>query len=381
MTPDPPHFLFVICQHGAEDALKSEVARQWPAFRFAFSRPGFVTFKMGTGQQPEGLDLHATFARTSGISLGKVQGSNANLMSNELWSRLDNCDFDQLHVWQRDSCLPGERGFEPGVTPLAQEIGQVIAERCPADRPLPVNEIAGRGQRVLDCVLVEPTEWWFGCHLVNSRVSRWPGGVPSTTRTDMISRSYLKMQEALHWSKLPISRQETCVEIGSAPGGGTQALLQQGLQVIGIDPAEMDPSLLKNPSFTHVRKRPMDIRRREFRGVKWLVADSNVAPAHTLDSVESIVTDRNVNIRGLILTLKLIDWQLADNISHYVDRVRGWGFSYVKTRQLAFNRLEFCLVALRSRSQRRKISRPSRLSFTDGRLRVQGEKREAEPPQ
>ena len=363
MAEPSPQFLFVICQHGAEDALKAEIARQWPGFRLAFSRPGFVTFKVDSAQQLLGLDLRSTFARTSGISLGRVQGSHADPMADELWSRLD-LDFDQVHVWQRDTCLPGERGFEPGVTPLAEEVGQLIAQKCPVAKPLPVNQIAGRGQRVLDCVLVEPTEWWFGLHLVNSRVSRWPGGVAVVTRGEMISRSFLKMQEALNWSQLPVSRRETCAEIGSAPGGATQALLQQGLRVIGIDPAEMDPSLLQHPDFTHVRKRAADMRRREFRDVKWLVADSNVAPAHTLDSVESIVTDRNVHVRGLILTLKLTNWQLADEISHYVDRVRSWGFSYVKTRQLSFNRLEFCLAAMRSRNQRRKISRPRHRSET-----------------
>jgi len=350
-------------------------------FRFAFSRPGFVTFKVDADRKLAGLDLRATFARTSGISLGKVDGDNADQMAGELWSRLGDSDFDQLHVWQRDARLPGERGFEPGVTPLAQEIGQRIADRCPASKRLAVNRTAGRGQRVLDCVLVEPTEWWFGFHFVTSRVSRWPGGVPFEADTEMISRSYLKMQEAIAWSQLPVNAQELCAEIGSSPGGATQALLQRGLRVIGIDPAEMDPSLLLNPNFIHVRKRAADIKRREFRDVKWLFADSSVAPAHTLDSVESIVTDRNVHVRGLILTLKLINWQLAEEIPRYVDRVRSWGFGYLKTRQLAFDRREFCLVAMRSRSQRRKISRRAQHSAAGKPLQFRPANSKAEPPE
>ena len=39
-------FLFVTCQVGAEKAVKGEVAQRWPEFRLAFSRPGFLTFKL-----------------------------------------------------------------------------------------------------------------------------------------------------------------------------------------------------------------------------------------------------------------------------------------------------------------------------------------------
>ena len=56
-------------------------------------------------------------------------------------------------------------------------------------------------------------------------------------------------------------------------------------------------------------------RRREFRGVKVLAADINVAPNYTLDTVETIVTHPEVRIRGLLLTLKLLDWKLADELA------------------------------------------------------------------
>jgi 23S rRNA (cytidine2498-2'-O)-methyltransferase len=79
----------------------------------------------------------------------------------------------------------------------------------------------------------------------------------------------------------------------------------------------------------------------------------NAAPAFTLDAVEAIVTHDAVNIRGMLLTLKLSNWALADEIRSYISRVRGWGFDYVRARQLAFNRQEMCLAVMRSRSMRR----------------------------
>lgn len=353
-----PHFLFVVCQRGAENVLKQEVAREHPGFRFAYSRPGFVTFKLPEDEPPaEDLDLRCVFARTYGLSLGRVTGDTAERMAASLWQLAGDLRFDHLHVWQRDAALPGEEGFEPGLTPLAEEVGQAIAGQMPAEPPrraLPVNRVARSGQRVLDCLLVEPDQWWVGYHRSASMPSRWPGGVPKVQwPAEAVSRGYLKMSEALLWSRLPVEPGDRCVEIGSAPGGSCQALLERGLRVTGIDPAEMDPEVLEHPDFVHVRARPASLKRREFRSFRWLTIDTNVAPQHTLDTVEEIVTNRQVRIRGLLLTLKMTDWELAEAIPQYLQRIRDWGYHYVNARQLAFNRQEICVAALRTRSLRR----------------------------
>jgi 23S rRNA (cytidine2498-2'-O)-methyltransferase len=346
-------FVFIICQVGAEAALKAEIGRLWPPFRFAFSRPGFVTFKL-----PEGLrlavdfDLRATFARMHGFSLGKVTGDDAHQLALQVWKLAEQQRPDHLHVWQRDRAVPGENEFEPGSTALADEIGQLLAGADPIAerRPLPVNQIAAAGQMVLDCVLVQPNEWWIGFHQATAVQQRWPGGVPIIDRQNLpVSRAYLKMIEGLEWSQLPLRRGDVCVEIGSAPGGAAEALLELGLHVFGVDPAEMDDTVLAHPNFVHLRKRAGDLKRREFRDVKWLFADPNIAPPEMLASVEDIVTHREVHIRGMLLTVKLSEWSVAENIPEYVERVRSWGYSDVTSRQLAFNRQEVCIAARESR--------------------------------
>jgi 23S rRNA (cytidine2498-2'-O)-methyltransferase len=85
-----------------------------------------------------------------------------------------------------------------------------------------------------------------------------------------------------------------------------------------------------------------------------MTADLNVAPNYTLDAVESIVTHRATHFRGLLLTLKLIEWELAEHIPEYLERVRSWGFEYVRARQLSYNRQEICVAALRRRAMRRR---------------------------
>jgi 23S rRNA (cytidine2498-2'-O)-methyltransferase len=161
----------------------------------------------------------------------------------------------------------------------------------------------------------------------------------------MISRAYLKLEEALRWSELPIRPGDRCVEIGSAPGGSCAALLERGCIVTGIDPADMHAPVLANPHFTHLRMRARDVPREVFRDARWLMSDSNVAPKHTLDTVEAIVTARDVRLEGLVLTLKLTDPRLAAQLPAFHKRIRGWGYEHVRARQLAFNRQEVCVVA------------------------------------
>ncbi len=121
--------------------------------------------------------------------------------------------------------------------------------------------------------------------------------------------------------------------------------MSRDLRVIGIDPAEMDPVVLAHPNFAHWKKRGADVKRREYREVRYLAADINVAPTYTLDTVESIITHPEVNIRGLILTLKLLEWKLADEVPLYLDRIRAWDYGHVRARQLHHNRQEICVTA------------------------------------
>ncbi len=134
-------FIFVVCQHGAEGAAKQEIMDAHRDLRLAFSRPGFITFKVESDTTlPEKMTLRSTLARTYGWSSGKVSGGEAREMVAKLNANHGLAKFDQLHVWQRDPTVPGKRGFEPGVSVLAEEIGKLFAE-IPRERRQP-----GQGQ-------------------------------------------------------------------------------------------------------------------------------------------------------------------------------------------------------------------------------------------
>jgi 23S rRNA (cytidine2498-2'-O)-methyltransferase len=358
-------FLFACCQVGAEAALKREMEQQRPAWRFAFSRPGFLTFKViGPLPPPGRFQLKSVFARTFGCSIGPMEPGAFDSAIEKTRASEAETPFGFLHIWPRDTQIPGQNGFVPGTTPEAETIGaQLIVEGVRqgivADTAR-VNGTARIGQQVWDLILLDPDRWWLGWHTASCFVHRWPGGVlPIHAPEEMVSRAYLKTREALAWSGLPTRPGDRCLEIGSAPGGSCQALLEQGLYVTGVDPSEMHPRVLQHPHFVHVQKRGADLRRRDLRGFKWMLVDSNVAPQQTLDTVESLVTHPATSFQGLVLTLKFPDWKLADRVAEYADRVRSWGFSAVRCRQLAYQRQEICLAALRHRTQRRLPRRKS----------------------
>ena len=349
-------FLFAICQVGVEWALKAEVAARWQHLHFAFSRPGFVTFKE-TSDQPTTTNplIGSVFARTCGRSLAKAEAESDAERIGRFWQSIGETSFDHLHIWQRDAVVPGEHGFLPGPSNLANELGEAILKASPHHAKPALNEPAHPNETVLDCVIVEPGRWWLGLHRAESVPQRWPGGVPKLTPpNEMISRAYLKTSEALAWSRLPAEANDAFVELGCAPGGSSQALLDRGYRVTGIDPAEVDERLRGREGFTHIRKRSADLKRKEFRDYRWLIADLNVAPNYTLAAVEDVVTHDGVHIAGLLLTLKLMDREHYTSVESFLQRVRSWGYEEVRARQLAFNRQEICVAALKSKSLRRQ---------------------------
>lgn len=374
--PDRPQFLFVTCQVGAERAVKAELARQWPEFRPAFSRPGFLTFKLPEGHRLwADFDLGSVFARAYGFSLGKTTGDSTDDLARGVWEVCGSRPLRRIHAWQRDPVEPGDHDFEPSITPEAIQAARAIRRHCPRGEMLAqdaddLQRPARRGEFVLDCVLVEPDQWWVGYHRAGAVAPQWPGGMmPLKPPPEAVSRGWLKMDEALRWSQLPIPKGARCAEIGSAPGGSSQALLDRGLIVTGIDPAEMHPAVLGHPNFTHIRRRAAQVRRRQFRKIRWLTADMNVAPNCTLDAVEAIVTHPEVSIRGLLLTLKLPQWNLAlpsavvcskippnGRVPGFLGRVRGWGYNVVRARQLVHNRREICVAALQRPFRRKSFS-------------------------
>lgn len=374
----PGAFIYLACQRGAESALKAEMTKKRPDFKFSYSRPGFLTYKTSEGlalNKKLGLtveSLRLVFARSCVLSLGSIDAKScadasgqfdASLACEATWRLWESASASheelrspaRLHVYQRDAAQVGAKGFEPGANLTVVQTHRRLLECAPqsvratlSDQAQYWQAPAREGELCIDVAIVEPNRWMIGFHKATDFHSRYPGGLlPMKLPTDAASRAFLKFEEGLRWADFPITLGSRCVDIGASPGGGSQALLARGAFVLGVDPALIDPRVMAHPNFTHLRGKINQLKRKNFRKSRWFITDMNVAPKYTLDALEEIVARDDIAARGLLFTLKIFEWKLAQEIPSYIRRVKSWGFNHVKARQLQFNRQEIMIAALK----------------------------------
>ncbi|MDA0253500.1 MAG: hypothetical protein O3C39_00075 [Planctomycetota bacterium] len=345
-------FLLCGCQGGAEAALRERAAQVLPAGRPAAWRRGLVTFRLAGGD-PEaaaaGLaldDLAAdlVFARTVIHSLGQVTGADNPSLAAAVVERVGRSGWQGVHVWSRAG--------RPGVAAVDEQVAAARAAVLAAcGLPSETAVVAEPGARLLDCVIDSPNRWWLGWHHAAGLPGRWPGGsYPPAARplpAGRVSRAWLKLDEAIATFELPLLRGQRAVELGAAPGGACQRLLEAGLRVVGVDPALIDSPVAGADGFTQWRMRAREVPLRRFKGTDWLVADMNIDPRSTLEALGRVATAEDVRLKGIIATLKIPHWSRAAELPAWLDAFRGWGFQ-PRGRQLSSGGREICVVALRA---------------------------------
>jgi 23S rRNA (cytidine2498-2'-O)-methyltransferase len=353
----PGSFLFVTCQLGAEPALKAEVAAWQPTLRFAFSRPGLITFKAAS-PLPADIQVPCLFARAWGLSLGRADQVDqvAQLAGPQGPLR--------LHVFERDICKPGDEpeGFHYGVLPAELLKRLEPALRDAGLQLLPSNARANVGDRVLDVVLGQADEpMLVGTHIHTPRHHAFAGGrIPVVTPPESPSRAFGKMEEALTWSGAPVREGDRAVELGSAPGGAALALVRRGVGVWGVDPGAMDERVLahvgpQGARCVHIPRVMGQVSRAELpRDLNWVVSDVNAAPQVVLNTVERLCGAPRHALMGVLLTMKLDDWKAARHAPRLMERVAALGMVEVRGTQLAGNRLEFHVTGLTALGRQRR---------------------------
>lgn len=317
-----PDFAFATCLPGLEPAVKREVARTRPELRFAFSRPGLVTFKAPGALAPEDAP-GSVFARVWGRSLGPAADPAAAA------ALLAPIGAARVHAFARDPDAAGAVDLAPW-----QALG-------PGGPAVP-------GELVADVIAAPGEPAFVGVHRAAAALPPYAGGTLAVELpADAPSRAYAKIEEAIAWARLPVAAGQVALEIGAAPGGAVLALARRGLAVWGVDTGALAPHVLAVPGVHHVAKKVGGLRWEELPPrVDWLLLDVNLAPQVALHEIARIVPPLLPHLAGAVFTLKLNDWAFVDELPALVERIQRMGLPDVRLRHLPSNRREICAVAL-----------------------------------
>lgn len=307
------HFVYATCSIGSEKLLKADVAQRHPGLRPAFMRPGFITFK----SDAPAAGVQSPFAHSSGQSLGHDEAAIA--------------------------AVPRPFGlmvYGPEASP--ETLAEARPDAAERHRSTPLPQLPA-GAPVVDVVLLGDRRF-FGLHPYDPADRLHPGVYTPDLPAEAPSRAWLKIEEALRLTGVVPVAGQRALELGSAPGGAAYALLSRGLEVTGVDPAQMDPRVLSHPRYRHLDRSINLLPPEELPVADWILSDMNVAPEQTLHHVLALVDRRRP--LGVFITLKLKDERAARHLWADANDLSARGFVEVGLRQLPSHRQEILLFGL-----------------------------------
>lgn len=350
-TPAPKApFVFATCKQGWEKALKDEAKAVPEGLRPAFMRPGLITWKCEVPPTADFM-LPGIFARMSGHSIGTCKdaadlaGKLGELRTHTL----------KLHVYPREVPEDGLPLYEWSRIDAFRT--RLLKSLRDAGVTMDDDPESILGDTVLDIIVEDDlaAPFFAGWHRHSANTHPTPGGIPrAVIPLESPSRAWLKLVQALAFAGLETKgthplRGKIAVELGSAPGGASYALLQRGVRVHGIDPGAMDPRVLDyripgGSAFTHLQMTAGEVPPHLLpQKADLLISDLNLAPAVMIRLVRKMQAQVRASL--LILTLKINDRAVFAGLKENLAAIRDFAPGPVRVTQLPGNRDEICVVA------------------------------------
>ncbi|MDR1530599.1 MAG: methyltransferase domain-containing protein [Clostridiales bacterium] len=184
---------------------------------------------------------------------------------------------------------------------------------------------------------------YAGVSREDENLSSWPGGMHRFAKYDgQVSRAEFKLLEALDVFGPDLSGFARALDLGAAPGGWSKVMLERGLAVTAVDPAEMSPRILRDKRLTHFKCSAQEFMERDLGFYDLIMNDMR------MDATESADITRGLRGRlsgqGLvIITLKLPKRKNLAAAERGLNILRQ-GYAEVRAKQLFHNRSEITAV-------------------------------------
>jgi hypothetical protein len=168
----------------------------------------------------------------------------------------------------------------------------------------------------------------------------WPAGAPPVDDDRAPpSRAYRKLEEAFQWMGAAPRTNETCVDLGAAPGSWTMMAARRGARVFAVDRAPLAPAArqgavtsVSGDAFAYAPPRPVD----------WLLSDIICEPTRAIALVDEWLAAKRC--RNLVVTIKFKgrgNYAVLATLAPIFDRVRP---AFARIKHLAHNKNEVTVM-------------------------------------
>ena len=227
---------------------------------------------------------------------------------------------------------------------LNQLLAEAIAEETGA-----VESI--KKPQIVVSLLCTAEKGYLGISTVQENLSDWPGGARHfAQRPEQISRAEFKLLEALEVFGVALPSGGQVLDLGAAPGGWARLLLEAGMSVVAVDPANLDLRLEEQPRLEHYRGYTETYLEGAIKKHRSFDVITNDMRMDARDAARLLVQARRcLHTDGFVIsTLKLPHATREINPLSTLNealRILSKGYGIVQTRQLFHNRQEVTVIA------------------------------------
>lgn len=191
-------------------------------------------------------------------------------------------------------------------------------------------------------IIITDDDMFVGISKLAENLSSWSGGeYRFRNNKNVISRAEFKLLEAIDMFNINLRKYSTALDLGASPGGWTKVLLDSGLKVTCVDPADLSQPIADNKNVTHHKCSAQDFLEGDYE-FDIIVNDMR------MDVFESIALMERasrylIGSSIAIMTLKLREKSVQTQVNKAI-RVISTHYEVLHAKQLFHNRSEVTLV-------------------------------------